>query len=75
VKYAIRYTRIEYPTLAHFRHFSSLFTNFPSTTVESALQINSFYAKQSQFPKSPNERKYDASVKSVFCQKNIITHC
>jgi hypothetical protein len=43
---------IENPTLAHFRHFSSLFTNLPSTFVENSLQINSFYAKQSQFPKS-----------------------
>jgi hypothetical protein len=40
---------INYPTLAHFRQFSSLFTNFPSTTVENSLQINPFYAKQSQF--------------------------
>ncbi len=43
---------IENPTLAHFRHFSSLFTNFSSTTVESSLQISPFYAKQTQFPKS-----------------------
>ena len=28
-----------------------------STFVESSLQINSFYAKQSQFPKKSNERK------------------
>jgi len=27
--HAIRYTSIENPTLAHFRHFSSLLTNFP----------------------------------------------
>jgi len=39
---------IENPTLsaaadlAHFRHFSSLFTNLRSTFVESALQISSF---------------------------------
>jgi len=39
---------IENPTLsaaadlAHFRHFSSLFTNLSSTTVEIALQIHSF---------------------------------
>jgi hypothetical protein len=43
---------INYPTLAHFRHFSSLLTNFRSTTVENSLQINPFYAKQSQFPKT-----------------------
>jgi hypothetical protein len=40
---------IEKPTLAHFRHFSSLYTNFPSTTVENVRQITPFYAKQSQF--------------------------
>ena len=40
---------IENPTLAHFRHFSSLFTHFRSTTVENVRQINPFYAKQSQF--------------------------
>jgi len=40
---------INYSTLAHFRHFSSLFTHFPSTTVENSLQINPFYAKQTQF--------------------------
>jgi len=28
--------------LAHFRHFSSLYTHLPSTTVEIALQIHSF---------------------------------
>jgi len=39
---------IENPTLAHFRHFirrggfSSLFTNFPSTSVENPLQISLF---------------------------------
>ncbi len=36
------FTSIENPTLAHFRHFSSLFTNLPSTSVESPLQINLF---------------------------------
>jgi len=29
----------------------------PSTSVESPLQINPFYAKQTQFPKGQNERK------------------
>ncbi len=29
----------------------------PSTSVESSLQINPFYAKQTQFPKKSNERK------------------
>jgi hypothetical protein len=28
-----------------------------STTVESSLQISSFYAKRTQFRESPNERK------------------
>ena len=51
------FTSIEIPTLAHFRHFSSLFTNFPSTLVEMPLQITPFYAKQTQFPKKSNERK------------------
>ena len=37
------------PTLAHFRHFSSLLTNFRSTTVENIRQITPFYAKQTQF--------------------------
>jgi hypothetical protein len=38
-----------YLTLAHFSHFTSLFTHFRSTTVENSLQITPFYAKQSQF--------------------------
>ncbi len=55
---------IKYPTLsaaadlAHFRHFSSLYTNFPSTTVENSLQINPFYAKQTQFQKWQNEHNF-----------------
>ncbi len=54
-----RESRIENPTLAHFRHFSSLFTYlltfrgnyniFPDTL---------FFNKQSQFRESPNEHKY-----------------
>ena len=40
---------INYPILAHFRHFSSLFTHFPSTPVENVRQINPFYAKQTQY--------------------------
>ena len=31
---------------------------FSSTNVEDSLQINPFYAKQTQFPKKSNERKY-----------------
>ena len=49
---------IENPTLAHFRHFSSLFTKLPSTTVENSLQITPFYAKQSQFQKRQNEHNF-----------------
>jgi hypothetical protein len=44
--------------LAHFRHFSSLFTHFPSTTVENVRQITPFYAKQTQFQKESNQRKH-----------------
>ena len=43
---------IENPTLAHFRHFSSLFTNLPSTTVEDSLQIGLFMQNKPNFPKS-----------------------
>ena len=35
--------------LAHFRHFSSLFTDLRSTPVENIRQITTFYAKQTQF--------------------------
>jgi hypothetical protein len=53
-----------YLTLAHFKHFirrggfSSLLTNLRSTTVENSLQINPFYAKQSQFDGGSNEHKF-----------------
>jgi hypothetical protein len=49
---------IENPTLVHFRHFSSLYTHFPSTPVENVRQINPFYAKQSQFQKCQNQHKH-----------------
>ncbi len=49
---------VENPTLAHFRHFSSLFTNLPSTTVENPLQINPFMQNK------PNFRKSQMNVKS-----------
>jgi len=42
---------IENPTLAHFRHFSSLLTNFPSTSVESALQNHLFMQNEPNFGK------------------------
>ncbi len=45
-------SRRENPTLAHFRHFSSLFTNFTSTFVESALQISSFLTNKPNFQKA-----------------------
>ncbi len=50
--HAKRYTSIENPTLAHFRHFSSLFTNFPSTFVENPLQIDPFMQNKPNFQKS-----------------------
>ena len=67
---------IENPTLsaaadlAHFRHFirrggfSSHFTNLPSTSVESALQISPFYAKQTQSQVCQNQPKllYDKYI-------------
>jgi hypothetical protein len=57
---------IQNPTLAHFRHFSSLLTNFRSTTVENSLQINPFYAKQSQFPKTIiNVNSYMKSIYEI----------
>jgi hypothetical protein len=46
---------VENPTLAHFRHFSSLYTNLRSTIVESALQIHPNYAKQTQFSGLQND--------------------
>ena len=57
MKYGIR--DMKHPTIVHFRrfrrfrhlrNFSSLFTDLTSTTVENALQISPFYAKQTQFP-------------------------
>ena len=55
---------INHPTLAHFRHFSSLLTDFPSTTVENSLQISPFYAKQSQSQVRQNQHKH-------FCDNEI----
>jgi len=46
---------IENQTLVHFRHFrhfSSLLTIFPSTLVESALQITPFFTNKPNFRKS-----------------------
>jgi len=43
---------IENPTLAHFRHFSSLFTNLPSTIVENPLQIALFMQNKPNFQKA-----------------------
>ena len=60
---------IDNPTLAHFRHFSSLFTNLPAykalyLRAYKALHLSrilyksaTFYAKQTQFPKKSNELK------------------
>ena len=47
---------IDYPVT--YVHVKTLYNcRVHSTFVESSLQINSFYAKQSQFPKKSNERK------------------
>ena len=54
------------PTLAHFRHFSSLLTKLPFTTVEIALQISPFYAKQTQSQVGQNKRKL--SENNVLCK-------
>ncbi|HIJ53038.1 MAG TPA: hypothetical protein HPP66_07770, partial [Planctomycetes bacterium] len=43
---------IDNQTLAHFRHFSSLFTNFSSTFVENALQIALFMQNKPNFQKA-----------------------
>ncbi len=43
---------IENATLAHFRHFSSLFTYLSSTTVEDSLQICPFMQNKPNFRKS-----------------------
>jgi len=48
----VRLRRFENPTLAHFRHFSSLFTNFSSTYVERPLQISSFMQNKPNFQKA-----------------------
>jgi len=37
---------------------SSVLCRLPSTSVEDSLQINPFYAKQTQFPKKSSESKY-----------------
>ncbi len=43
---------IENPTLAHFRHFSSLLTNLPSTSVEDSLQIDPFMQNKANLPET-----------------------
>ena len=55
---------IENPILAHFSHFSSLYTHFPSTTVENSLQITPFYAKQTQSQVRQNHANH-------FCNNEI----
>jgi release factor glutamine methyltransferase len=59
-----------YPTLAHlshFRHFSSLFTDYPSTSVENVRQISTFYAKQTQSQVRQNQLKllYNNEIRPV----------
>ncbi|MCP4608044.1 MAG: hypothetical protein GY845_04955 [Planctomycetes bacterium] len=39
------------PTIAHFSHFSSLYTNLRSTPVENIRQITPYLKKQTQFQK------------------------
>ncbi len=46
------FTSIENSTLAHFRHFSSLFTLSPLYICRGPSTNRPFYAKQTQFPKS-----------------------
>ena len=41
---------IENTTLAHFRHFSPLFTNLPSTPVKNVRQIRLFMQNKPNFP-------------------------
>ncbi len=48
---------IKNPTLAHFRHFSSLFTPSPLYICRETSTNQPFYAKRTQFPKKSNERK------------------
>jgi len=54
------FTSIENPTLAHFRHFSSLFTNLraykaPLYNCRGFSTNQPFYAKQTQFQKKSND--------------------
>jgi hypothetical protein len=50
---------IENPTLAHFRHFSPLYTNFFSTPVENIRQISFFMQNKPNFPHfSPENADY-----------------
>jgi len=57
------FTSIENPTLAHFRHFSSLFTLSPlyicrePSTNQAEKKQTQFKPNQTQFKKSQNERK------------------
>ncbi len=49
------FTSIENPTLAHFRHFSSLFTLSHLYICRESSTNQPFYAKQTQFPKKSND--------------------
>ena len=49
----------------HFRHFSSLLTIFPSTTVESTLQIRPFLTNK------PNFRKVKLNVNKVLTKNYV----
>ena len=52
------FTNIENPTLAHFRHFSSLFTLSHLYNCRGFSTNQLFFNKQSQFRESSNEHKY-----------------
>jgi len=77
MRYAIRYTSIENPTLAHFRHFSSLFTNLPAyKAADIYVPIRHLYicrepsTNQLLFMQNkPNFRKAEMNV-NIFSQKD-----
>ena len=62
---------INYPTFAHLRHFSALYTNLRSTPVENVRQITPFYAKQSQLsPFFTQKRRSHEKTKPIQTQFN-----
>jgi hypothetical protein len=66
---------IKNTTVAHFRHFNSLFTVLRSTFVERTLQIRPFYAKQSQFQiekTNPIQSQFKPNLSQFQSQTNPI---